>query len=65
MNRELNKPIAVKNFGVLVLDYEWPADGYAPAGVSCRVLLDGYYAGRIAAVSQAEAINKFYSNNWR
>lgn len=64
MNREQNKLIAVNGFCTLMLDYEFKEDEHTPAAVFCRVLSDGYYAGRITASSQAEAIEKFYRHEY-
>ena len=51
--------IASRNFAALILDAEYPEEYNLPACVFCRVLYDGYFAGRIAAGSREEAINKF------
>ena len=50
---EMNLPIAVKGFGVLILDYE------NPDSVCGRILNDGYFVKYFVATSRQDAINKF------
>ena len=63
---DLNRPIAVKGFCVLVLDHEWnaiPSMGMN-AGCYCRILNDGYFAGQIVADNRDQAIERFLSGSW-
>jgi hypothetical protein len=56
--------IASRAFASLILDYEFPADEYAPAYVSCRVLVEDLYKGSITASTKEEAIQKFYNGDY-
>lgn len=58
MLRELNECIDCKGFAALILDYEW--SDY----VSCRVLIEDLYQGRIQAANRQEAIEKFRRHEW-
>lgn len=65
MLREKNECIAARAFAALILDYEFPADDYSPAYVSCRVLIEDLYQTTIHAASRAEAIDIFNSGKWK
>lgn len=65
MLHEKNECIADRAFSALILDYEFPADEYNPAYVSCRVLIEDVYQTRIHARSRAEAIDIFTSGAWK
>ena len=62
MRRPLNECIASRAFASLILDYEYPANDFGPAYVSCRVLIEDLLYDRITAESRDEAIEKF--RNW-
>lgn len=62
---DLNIPIAINGFCVLVLDHEWAAVPGMDAGCYCRILNDGYFAGCMMADSREDAINKFFKGDWR
>lgn len=59
MLREMNELLAARGFGALILDYEWQDL------VSCRVLIDGWYAATIHAANRDDAIKMFESGEWR
>ena len=59
MLREKNELIAQQAFGQLILDYE--SEEY---GVTCRVLIDGWYDGKIYAKDREEAIAAFRAGKW-
>lgn len=59
MDHAKNEVIARRLFRSLVLDFEYPEMDGLPAGVSCRVLNDGNYIGRIHAETREKAIEKF------
>lgn len=59
MTREKNECIAARGFASLILDYEFPADEYGPALVSCRVLIEDLMYDHIFAETREEAIEKF------
>lgn len=57
-----NECIARRAFATLILDSEYPANGYMPAVVFCRILVDGWYRDTISAETREKAIELF--NNW-
>ena len=63
MLREKNECIAARAFAALILDYEWKADEYMPAGVSCRVLIEDLCVDHIHAETREKAIEIF--NAWK
>ena len=65
MIREKNECIAARAFAALILDYEFPADEFSPAHVSCRVLIEDVYQTRIHARNRQEAIDIFTSGQWK
>lgn len=54
------KILAVKCFAVLVLDFEYPAEGKLPAMCGGRVLIDGVFDRFISADSVDNLILKFF-----
>jgi len=61
-NYPKNELIAQKLFLTLWLDYEYFADEYGQINfVSCRVLNDLNFYGRIYAENRQKAIEKFYA----
>ena len=64
MNYPKNDLIAQNGFFSLYLDYEYFEDEYGQTNyVSCRVLNDLNYYGRIHAETRAAAIEKFYNHD--
>ena len=62
MNYPKNELIAQNLFLTLWLDYEYFEDQYGQENwVSCRVLNDLNFYGRIHAENREQAINKFYA----
>ena len=62
MNYPKNELIAQNLFLSLWLDYEYFEDKYGQVNwVSCRVLNDLNFYGRIHAENREQAINKFYA----
>ena len=62
MNYPKNELIAQKLFMTLWLDYEYFEDQYGQEDfVSCRVLNDMNFYGRIYAKTRQEAISKFFN----
>ena len=59
MLREKNECIAARAFAALILDYEFPADEFGPAYVSCRVLIEDLCVDHIHAETREKAIEAF------
>ena len=55
----MNLEIARRYFASLILDYE------SEFGVTCRVLIDGYYHSTFTAENRQAAIEKFNNTEWR
>lgn len=63
MNYPKNELIAQNLFLSLWLDYEYFEDQYGQVNwVSCRVLNDLNFCGRIHAENRQQAIEKFFNN---
>ena len=64
MMREKNECIAVRGFGALILDYEFPACDGLPALVSGRILIEDLCMAKVYAESRAALIDLFMSGAW-